>query len=46
MAKILPEDDNRATRELCQAGLTVKPTLLDDLPPLRMLLVMTIWLGT
>ena len=39
-AKILPEDDNRAAWERWQAGLTVKPTLLDELPPLRMLLVM------
>ena len=40
MAKIVPEDDDRAVWERWQAGLTVKPTLLDELPPLRMLLVM------
>ncbi len=40
MAKILPDADNRAAWERWQAGLTVKPTLLDQLPPLRMLLVM------
>ena len=39
-AKIVPEDDNRVAWEHWQAGLTVKPTLLDRLPPLRMLLVM------
>src|SRR5205807_10635394 len=38
--KTLPEEDNRAAWERWQAGLTVKPTLLDRLPPLRMLLVM------
>jgi len=36
----LPEDDNRAAWEHSQAGLTVKPTLGDTLPPLRLLLVM------
>src|SRR5579864_7944183 len=40
MAKIMPEDENRAAWEHWQAGLTVKPTLPDELPPLRMLLVM------
>jgi hypothetical protein len=37
---MLPEEDNRAAWERWQAGLTVKPTLGDQLPPLRMLLVM------
>ncbi len=37
---LLPEDENRAAWERWQAGLTVKPTLCDELPPLRMLLVM------
>jgi hypothetical protein len=37
---ILPEEHNRAAWERWQAGLTVKPTLGDQLPPLRMLLVM------
>src|SRR5438093_8367662 len=36
----LKEEDNRAAWERWQAGLTIKPTLLDRLPPLRMLLVM------
>src|SRR5438128_639354 len=36
----LKEEDNRAAWERWQAGLTSKPTLLDRLPPLRMLLVM------
>jgi hypothetical protein len=40
MPKILPEDDNRAAWARWQAGLRLKPTLLDELPPLRMLLVM------
>jgi hypothetical protein len=39
-AKALPEADNRAAWERWQAGLTVKPTLSDTLPPLRLLLVM------
>ncbi len=39
-AKILPAHENRAAWEHWQAGLTVKPTLPDTLPPLRMLLVM------
>jgi hypothetical protein len=39
-AKLLPEDDNRAAWERWQAGLTVKPTLCDNLPPLRVLLVL------
>ena len=39
-AKILPEDDNRAAWEHWQAGLSVKPTLCENLPPLRLLLVM------
>ena len=39
-AKILPEDENQAAWERWQSGLTVKPTLGDNLPPLRMLLVM------
>lgn len=38
--KLLPEGDNRAAWERWQAGLTVKPTLGENLPPLRMLLVM------
>jgi hypothetical protein len=39
-AKTLPEEENRAAWEHWQADLTVKPTLCDKLPPLRMLLVM------
>jgi len=39
-ATMFPEDDNRAAWERWQAGLTVKPTLCDELPPLRMLLIM------
>jgi hypothetical protein len=39
-AKTLPEEHNRVAWERWQAGLTVKPTLPDELPPLRMLLVM------
>jgi hypothetical protein len=38
--KLLSEDDNRAAWERWQTGLTVKPTLSEKLPPLRMLLVM------
>jgi hypothetical protein len=38
--KITAEDDNRAAWERWQAGLTIKPTLLDKLPALRLLLVM------
>jgi DDE superfamily endonuclease len=37
---VLSEADNRATWVRWQAGLTVKPTLSDDLPPLRMLLIL------
>jgi hypothetical protein len=37
---MLPEEDNQAAWERWQVGLTVKPTLGDKLPPLRMLLVM------
>ena len=37
---MLSEEDNQTTWERWQAGLTVKPTLGDKLPPLRMLLVM------
>ena len=36
----LPEDDNRASWERWQAGLTLKPTLITDLPPLRLLPIM------
>ena len=39
-ATALPEADHRAAWERWQAGLTVKPTLPDELPPLRLLLVM------
>jgi len=39
-AEVLDEADNRAAWEHWQAGLTVKPTLCDKLPPLRLLLVM------
>ena len=39
-AKIVPEDDNRAAWVRWQAGLTVKPTLCEHLPPLRLLLVL------
>ena len=39
-AKILPADDNQAAWERWRAGLTVKPTLCENLPPLRLLLVM------
>lgn len=38
--KLLPEDDNRAAWERWQTGLTLKPTLGENLPPLRMLLIM------
>ena len=36
----LAESDNRAKWEHWQAGLTVKPTLSAELPPLRLLLIM------
>jgi hypothetical protein len=39
-AQVLDEADNRAAWERWQAGLTVKPTLCDKLPPLRLLLIM------
>jgi len=39
-APVLPEADNRANWERWQAGLTSKPTLSADLPPLRLLLIM------
>src|SRR3979411_3147204 len=39
-AKALDESDNWAAWEQWQAGLTVKPTLCDQLPALRLLLVM------
>ena len=39
-APVLPESDNRASWERWQAGLSVKPTLIADLPPLRLLLIM------
>src|SRR3989442_3656968 len=39
-ASVLAEDDNRASWERWQAGLTVKPILSADLPPLRLLLIM------
>ncbi len=39
-ATIMPEDDNRAAWEHWQVGLTVKPTLCEHLPPLRLLVVM------
>jgi hypothetical protein len=38
--RILPEEDNRAAWERWQAGLSIKPTLCEKLPPLRLLLVM------
>jgi len=38
-AKVLPEAVNRATWVRWQAGLTVKPTLCEKLPPLRLLFV-------
>jgi len=38
--KHLADDENRVAWEGWQAGLTVKPTLCEDLPPLRLLLVM------
>ncbi len=37
---ILPAADKRAAWERWQAGLSVKPTVCETLPPLRMLLVM------
>lgn len=36
----LGPEENRALWESWQAGLTIKPTLLEELPPLRLLLVM------
>jgi len=39
-ATILPQEDNRAAWERWQVGLTVKPTLCEILPPLRLVLVM------
>src|SRR6266852_6260119 len=39
-APVLPEADNRANWERWQAGLTIKPLLSADLPPLRLLLIM------
>jgi hypothetical protein len=39
-APALPEANNRANWARWQAGLTVKPTLSADLPPLRLLLIM------
>jgi len=39
-ATVLDEADNRAAWERWQAGLIIKPTLCDTLPPLRLLLVM------
>jgi hypothetical protein len=38
--KMFPEVDHRAAWERWQAGLTVKPTLPDKLPRLRLLLIM------
>ncbi|WP_084046070.1 transposase [Deinococcus hopiensis] len=40
VATVLPPADNRAVWERWQEGLSVKFTLLDTLPPLRMLLVL------
>jgi len=37
---VLSEADNRASWERWQAGLTVTPTLIANLPPLRLLLIM------
>jgi hypothetical protein len=39
-AKAVAAKASRAAWERWQDGLTIKPTLLDDLPPLRMLLVL------
>jgi hypothetical protein len=39
-APALPQADDRVTWERWQAGLTSKPTLSADLPPLRLLLIM------
>jgi hypothetical protein len=39
-APLVPAADNRAAWERWQAGLTVKPTLCAELPPLRLLLVL------
>jgi transposase len=39
-APVLSEADNRVNWERWQAGLTSKPTLSADLPPLRLLLIM------
>ena len=39
-AKAAPAAGRRASWERWQEGLTIKPTLLDELPPLRMLLVL------
>jgi hypothetical protein len=40
VATLLPPAGNRAVWESWQEGLSVKFTLLDDLPPLRMLLIL------
>lgn len=40
VATCLPGEDNRAAWERWQAGLTIRPTLPEALPPLRLLLVM------
>lgn len=40
VATVLPPVENRAVWERWQAGLSVKFTLLEDLPPLRLLLVL------
>jgi len=42
---LLDPDSNRAVWESWRAGLTVKPTLSADLPPLRLLLVMDNLIG-
>jgi hypothetical protein len=39
LSTVLAEQDNRAVWECWQPGLTAKPTLCDDLPRLRMLLI-------